>query len=84
MYIYIYSHNPMDSPSFSWCQDPWLDPSTVELTLQMHSTAEEQLRIEACALRIGRRFDDDANIWHFFSQNSPYIYIYIYILKKMI
>lgn len=27
-------------------QDPWLDPSTVELTLQMHSTAEEQLRLE--------------------------------------
>lgn len=27
-------------------EDPWLDPSTVELTLQMHSTAEEQLRIE--------------------------------------
>ena len=27
-------------------EDPWLDPSTVELTLQMHSTAEEQLRLE--------------------------------------
>ena len=33
-------------PFCQFCQDPWLDPSTVELTLQMHSTAEEQLRLE--------------------------------------
>ena len=27
-------------------EDPWMDPSTVELTLQMHQSAEKQLRLE--------------------------------------
>ncbi|CAJ1406591.1 unnamed protein product [Effrenium voratum] len=54
----------------SWCsqglwtgkgdplEDPWLDPSTVELTLQMHKSVEEQLRREEMRHSLGSKLEE--------------------------